>query len=65
MGHRALPFITENQAVIIKAGDIVPSMHKAYEQNISDYGFDAFFAGPSKTADSEQSLVIGHTGQKV
>jgi len=64
MGHRALPFITENLAVIIKAGDIVPSMHKAYERNITDYGFGAFIAGPSKTADIEQSLVIGAHGPK-
>ncbi|MCJ8209258.1 LUD domain-containing protein [Mucilaginibacter sp. RS28] len=65
MGHRVLPFICENLAIIIHASDIVPTMHKAYElMPESDAGFAAFIAGPSKTADIEQSLVIGAHGPK-
>lgn len=64
MGHRALPFICENLAVIINAKDIVATMHKAYGRIESGYGYGAFIAGPSKTADIEQSLVIGAHGPK-
>lgn len=65
MGHRALPFIAQHLAIIINQADIVPTMHEAY-QRIADarYGFGTFIAGPSKTADIEQSLVIGAHGAR-
>ena len=32
LGHRVLPFIAEKVAIIIKAEDILPTMHLAYEK---------------------------------
>lgn len=65
LGHRALPFITQHLAVVVNAADIVPTMHQAYARNIDlSYGYGAFIAGPSKTADIEQSLVIGAHGSR-
>ncbi len=62
---RALPFITEYLAVVIEKKHIVATMHQAYDQIGSiDYGFGAFIAGPSKTSDIEQSLVLGAHGPK-
>lgn len=65
LGHRALPFITQHLAVVINAADIVPTMHQAYARDMDlSYGYGAFIAGPSKTADIEQSLVIGAHGSR-
>ena len=62
---RVLPFICEHLVAVVKANDIVPTMHEAYERiSGADYGFGVFIAGPSKTADIEQSLVLGAHGPK-
>jgi len=65
MGQRVLPFICQHLAVVIDAENIVPTMHEAYQRIGSEKtGFGTFIAGPSKTADIEQSLVLGAHGPR-
>ncbi len=60
---RAIPFITAHLVIVIKKENIVGNMHQAYERiGQAKSGFGVFIAGPSKTADIEQSLVIGAHG---
>lgn len=63
--ERVLPFICQHLVVILNRKNIVPTMHEAYDLiGDKDYGFATFIAGPSKTADIEQSLVLGAHGPK-
>jgi L-lactate dehydrogenase complex protein LldG len=62
---RVLPFISQHLIVVLRATDIVATMHDAYERiGNAEYEFATFIAGPSKTADIEQSLVLGAHGPK-
>jgi|GEM_PF-40377 len=67
MIERVLPFITQNLALVIPRQSIVATMHQAYDRIAGiehSYGFSTFIAGPSKTADIEQSLVLGAHGPR-
>lgn len=60
---RALPFMTKHLVLTLSKENIVPYMHQAYQEldsKTTDFG--VFISGPSKTADIEQSLVIGAHG---
>ena len=61
--QRILPYITQDLVLVIPRGSLVDNMHDAYtEIGRFTEGFGAFIAGPSKTADIEQALVIGAQG---
>lgn len=64
MGHRVLPFICQHLAMVVRKEEIVSTMHQAYQEIDNEYGFGTFIAGPSKTADIEQSLVLGAHGAR-
>ncbi len=61
--HKALYFIAKHILFILDREKIVSSMHEAYKMiEFNDSRFGVFISGPSKTADIEQSLVIGAHG---
>ncbi len=64
MLNRALPFITQHLVMVLDKNNIVANMQQAYDRLESVGSYGVFIAGPSKTADIEQSLVIGAHGAR-
>lgn len=63
--HRALYFIVQHLALVLPAHRIVHNLHEAYARlAIGTSSLGTFISGPSKTADIEQSLVIGAHGPR-
>ena len=63
--HRVIFFLCQHLALVVQRKDLVHNLHEAYERlNVTASPFGGFIAGPSKTADIEQSLVIGAHGPR-
>lgn len=61
MHNRVLPFICDHLFLLLREDRIVADLAQAY-QHLGPYEYGTFIAGPSKTADIEQALVLGAHG---
>ncbi|TVQ01329.1 MAG: hypothetical protein EA381_06025 [Planctomycetaceae bacterium] len=66
--ERAMLFLTQHLVIVVPKTELIEHMHEAYRRlgqdgvGTSGPEFGIFISGPSKTADIEQSLVIGAHG---
>ncbi len=62
---RAVLFLTQHLVLVTPRDQLVDHLHAAYERiRFAEPGYGLFISGPSKTADIEQSLVIGAHGPR-
>jgi L-lactate dehydrogenase complex protein LldG len=63
--HPGIHVLPEHLVLVVPGDACVPTLHEAYERiDLRAPGFGVFLAGPSKTADIEQALVIGAHGAR-
>jgi L-lactate dehydrogenase complex protein LldG len=62
--HQALVVVPEHLVIVLERNALVSDMHEAYVRLDIGTGYGVFLSGPSKTADIEQSLVIGAQGAR-
>ncbi|MDX1970099.1 MAG: LUD domain-containing protein [Planctomycetaceae bacterium] len=63
--HRVVYFLCQHLSLVVPASEVVHNLAEAYRRiRFPQAQFGGFIAGPSKTADIEQSLVIGAHGPK-
>lgn len=63
--ERTLCFLSQNLILVVPRDEVVSNLHQAYERiNVAATPFGTWISGPSKTADIEQSLVMGAHGPR-